>query len=46
MDVLNQNYMAKSKKKADLKFELLAIVAEYTDKLTVKQLKELIAKYA
>jgi len=47
MDVLNQNYMARfSMKKADYIAQLQLIVAGYGSKLTVKQLRTLIAKYA
>ena len=45
---LNQNYMAKSKvmKKSDYIDELIQLTHSYAKKLTVKQLKQLIAKYA
>jgi len=33
-------------KKSDYKEQLLTLVAAYADKLTVKQLRQLIAKYA
>ena len=46
---LNQNYMAKSKPrktKEDYIDDLNVIVFEMAQKLTVKQIKQLIAKYA
>ena len=48
MVALNRNYMAKSRpmKKADYIAQLQLLVAGYGSKLTVKQLRELIAKYA
>ena len=38
--------MAKSKRKSDYIEELLQLTQSYADKLTVKQLRQLIAKYA
>lgn len=38
--------MAKSKRKSDYIDELVQITQLHADKLTVKQLKQLIAKYA
>ena len=43
---LNQNYMVKSKLKSDYVDELLEITRTQANKLTVKQLRQLIAKYA
>ena len=45
---LNQNYMAKSKRKTkeDYIDELNEIVFEQAQKLTIKQIRTLIAKYA
>ena len=45
MVALNRNYMAKSKAKADYKQDLLNHVSQLADKLTIKQLRQLIAKY-
>ena len=38
--------MAKSKRKTDYIDELLELTHSYADQLTVKQLRQLIAKYA
>ena len=48
MDALNQNYMEKSKakKKSDYIDELVAIARTRAEKLTVKQLREIIARHA
>ena len=46
MDLLDQIYMAKSKKKSDYVAELLLLTSGYASQLTVKQLRQLIAKYA
>ena len=46
MDESNQNYMAKSKVKSDYIDELIVLVSERAKKLTVKQLRTLIAKHA
>ena len=43
---LNLNYMAKSKLKTDYIEELLEITRTQANKLTVKQLRQLVAKYA
>lgn len=43
---LNPNYMAKSKTKNDYIDELNALVNELAQKLTVKQIRQLIAKHA
>ena len=45
MERLNQNYMAKSKVKTDYIEELCEITRQRANKLTVKQLKQLIAKH-
>jgi len=45
MDALDQNYMAKSKTKTDYIEQLQNIVAVYGSQLTVKQLKQLAARY-
>ena len=46
MDVLNQDYMAKSSKtKTDYIKQLQLVVAGYSTRLTVKQLRQLIKKY-
>ena len=45
MDVLNQNYMAKSKTKIDYINDLTTLVSTHAKKLTVKELRVLIAKY-
>jgi hypothetical protein len=45
MDVLNQNYMAKLKTKADCINTLTNIVIAKANTLTVKQLRQLIAKH-
>ena len=45
MDVLNLNYMAKSKTKADYINTLTDIVITKANTLTVKQLRQLIAKH-
>ena len=48
MDGSNQNYMEKSKakKKSDYINELVDITRTRAEKLTVKQIRQLIAKYA
>ena len=46
MAALNLNYMAKSKQKNDYIEELCLITRSHAKKLTVKQIRELIAKYA
>ena len=46
MDLLDQIYMAKSKKKADYIIELLEITRAKANKLTVKQLRQLISRHA
>lgn len=46
MDPLDQIYMAKSKKKSDYVAQLLLLTSGYASQLTVKQLRQLIAKYA
>ena len=43
---LNLNYMAKSKTKSDYINELNVIVLDLAQKLTVKQIRQLIAKHA
>ena len=43
---LNQSYMAKSKTKADYVDELCARTRLLAEQLTVKQLRQLIARYA
>ena len=43
---LNLSYMAKSKVKSDYITELHQLIDLYTDKLTVKQIRQLLAKYA
>ena len=43
---LNLSFMAKSKVKSDYIAELHQLIDLYTDKLTVKQLRKLLAKYA
>ena len=43
---LNLFYMARSKTKADYIDELNVIVSEMAQKLTIKQIRTLIAKYA
>ena len=45
---LNQSYTEKLNlmKKSDYQSQLLEIVEKYSQKLTVKQLRQLIAKYA
>ena len=42
----NQSYMAKSKRKTDYIQELHELIDLYTEKLTVKQIRQLLAKYA
>ena len=46
MERLNRNYMAKSKVKTDYIDELCEITRIKANKLTVKQLRQLIAKHA
>ena len=46
MVALNQNYMAKSKRKSDYIEELIHITRTQADKLTIKQLRTLIARHA
>ena len=47
MEILDQIYMARfSKKKAEYIAQLQLVVAGYGSQLTVKQLKELVAKYS
>ena len=46
MATSNQNYMAKSKTKAEYINELVQLTQIKAKKLTIKQLKTLIAKYA
>ena len=48
MDVLNRSYMAKSKRmtKSDYIEQLLLITQTRAEKLTVKQIRTLLAKYA
>ena len=46
MVALNPNYMAKSKLKTDYIEELCEITRTQANKLTVKQLRQLVAKYA
>ena len=43
---LNPSYMAKSKTKNDYIQELNVIVLELAQKLTVKEIRQLIAKYS
>ena len=46
MAASNLNFTAKLRmKKADYKAKLFEIIEAYTEKLTVKQLRQLIAKY-
>ena len=46
MVVLNQSYMAKSKRKTDYIDDLCEITRLRAEKLTIKQLRQLVAKYA
>ena len=46
MVALNQSFMAKSKRKIDYIDDLLQLTKEKAEKLTVKELRTLIARHA